>query len=130
MICNILFVGECGSLHTHIIHNTHTNTGYLICNILFVGECGIRFVASGSFARYWSSSFHRAETLLVISGLVGLVTDIRVFLLAPALRLYRLMRYLPTLESLLLSAFSSMQAIFNLSAFIVTMALCFCVMGR
>lgn len=61
---------------------------------------------------------------------IGLISGGKHLLLLPALRMYRLMSYLPTLEALLHSAFASVRAIMNLVIFVLIVAICFNVTGR
>ncbi len=103
---------------------------YLVCNLLFLGELAIRFFAAGSFHLFWVRPFNRFEMLVCGIGVVGLALNNRLLLLLPSIRLYRLMRYIPTLEDLLLSAISSTHAILNLLIFIVIIGITFIVTGR
>ena len=68
--------------------------------------------------------------LLVSFGVIGLIFDLRFFILMPALRLYRLMRYLPTLQHLLELAIGSMKPISNLLVFMLVCSLAVAVTGR
>jgi len=100
------------------------------CFSVFVLEITLRFLAVGDVAKFWDSLFHRAETILIIFTFFGIVFDLDEFKVLAALRGYRLMRYFPTLQSMLQSAVASVQAIFNVMVFISIVGLCFVVAGR
>lgn len=103
---------------------------YIVCNCLFLVETWLRLLAAGTFAQFFASKFHKFELVCVGCGIIGLVTNSKMLLLVPSVRLYRLMGYIPTLEALLLSAVASVQAIFNLGVFIVVIAISVCITGR
>lgn len=103
---------------------------YIACNMIFLVETILRFLASDGVGDFWQSKFNKFELAMVMSGIIGLITKSPLLLLIPALRLYRLMSYFPTLEALLLSAVASVRAILNLCLFILIVALCFAVTGR
>ena len=102
----------------------------LVCTIIFVLEVALNYIAAGSMSRFWAKIFHQFELFLVIMGLIGLLTSSPLFRLLAALRGYRLMKYFPTLQDMLKSAVSSVQAILNVLVFIVLVMLCFVVAAR
>ena len=55
---------------------------------------------------------------MCFAGLLGLVTGVPLLLLLPALRVYRLLIYVPTSLHLLVSAVVATPAILNLIAFV------------
>ena len=65
-----------------------------------------------------------------MTSIIGLLANLPIFRLIPALRGYRLMKYFPTLEDMLKSAVSSVQAILNVFVFILLVMLCFVVAAR
>lgn len=85
---------------------------------------------SGGLNKFWAKLFHQFELFLVVVSIVGLLTNLPIFRLIPALRGYRLMKYFPTLEDMLKSAVSSVQAILNVFVFILLVMLCFVVAAR
>ena len=104
--------------------------GNLVCSIIFMLELTLNFIAAGGFAIFWRKLFHRFEVFLVLSGLLGLITNSQVLVFVPAFRIYRLMKYFPTLHAMLESAVASVQAIVNVMVFILIVMLCFIVAAR
>jgi hypothetical protein len=103
---------------------------HVTCCCVFILESMVRFVASGSAGVFFSSNFHKFESLLISLTVAGLAVEYKPLYLLPALRMYRLMMYLPTLYHLLESALSSFNAIINLMLFIFMISICFCSTGR
>ena len=62
---------------------------YIVCNLLFLSECWVIFAGSGTFTQYFQSRKNKFEMAMVVSGVLGLITNSSILLLAPALRLYR-----------------------------------------
>jgi hypothetical protein len=102
----------------------------LVCAIIFVLELTLNYIAAGGIGPFWAKSFHQFEAFLVVTAVLGLITGSPPFRLLSAFRGYRLMRYFPTLEDMLKSAVSSVQAILNVVTFIVLVMLCFVVAAR
>jgi hypothetical protein len=100
------------------------------CNVVFLAETFLRFTAAGTPRTFWRSKLARFELCMIVFGVAGITTGSHILRLVPALRIYRLMVYLPTLSSLLNSAVSSVKAILNLILFITIVAICFGVSGR
>mmetsp|Transcript_42872 Transcript_42872/g.135198 ORF Transcript_42872/g.135198 Transcript_42872/m.135198 type:complete len:1863 (-) Transcript_42872:2108-7696(-) len=103
---------------------------FLFCNLYFMSESLLRLIESGGVVKFWKDNFNKFEFVLVLVGMIGVITYDPILLLLPALRFYRLMSYFPTLESLLFSAVSSVQAIANVFIFIVMVGICFVIAGR
>jgi hypothetical protein len=100
------------------------------CWGFFLLESTLRYLAVGDLSKYWSSLFHRTEVLLVIITIVGIFADISELKVLSAFRGYRLMKYFPTLQAMLLSAVASTKAILNVVVFTLIVCLCFLVAGR
>lgn len=129
MICHI-FAMISDQHDTDAGWKEYVRIAYLVCNLIFVAELIVRFVAAGTFELFWLRKFNRFEIVVCTVGVLGLATGNRLLLLLPAIRLYRLMRYVPTLEDLLLSAIGSAHAVLNLIIFIAIVGLAFIVTGR
>jgi hypothetical protein len=102
----------------------------IVCNVIFLVETMVRFTAAGSPRIFWRSRLARFELAMIVCGVAGITTGSHILRLIPALRIYRLMVYLPTLGALLKSAVSSVKAILNLVLFITIVAICFGVTAR
>lgn len=108
----------------------YSQNTYYLCNAIFIIDLLIIFLSCDGVGDFWEPAKNRLEIFLCAVGLAGLATGTKFLLLLPAVRLYYLMRYFPTLQALLLSAISSTTAILNLVLFISIVALCFAVAGR
>jgi hypothetical protein len=102
----------------------------IVCVSLFILELTLNYLAVSDMEVFWSKLFHRFEIMMVFISLIGMSFGIPELSVLPALRGYRLMKYFPTLDDMLKSAVSSVQAIFNVLVFIIIVGLCYVVAGR
>ena len=124
------FAMMCDQYDSSPFWKTYARISYIGCTTLFTAELLIRIAAAGSMAVFFSHNINISEILLVSMGIIGLVSNLRFLILIPAARLYRLMRYLPTLEHLLRLAVWSLKPISNLLVFIFVNSLAVAVTGR
>ena len=124
------FAMTCDQYDTTIVWKTYASVSYIVCNALFGVELLLRIAAAGSFNNFFKMKINSFEALMVSVGVSGLIFDLRFFILLPACRLYRLMRYLPTLQHLLELASGSLKPISNLLVFILVVSLAVAVTGR
>ncbi|EKX53939.1 hypothetical protein GUITHDRAFT_132377 [Guillardia theta CCMP2712] len=97
---------------------------------IFAIELVLRYSAYGGIKEFWRRRNNKAESILVILNVIGLILDSKFLTFLAVLRMYRLMIYFPTLYNLLASAIASGSSIFNLVCFIALIALCYAVAGR
>jgi hypothetical protein len=102
----------------------------IICTSIFVFDVILNCVAAGSLTKYWDSLLNKCESILVISGIIGLATGYKLLIVIPALRGYRLIAYTPTLRHMLDSAGASAQVLFNVVVFFISMMIVFTVAAR
>eukprot|EP00961_Rhodomonas_salina_P260007 3513783-Rhodomonas_salina.1 len=112
------------------VWNDYATITYVVANVLFLCELLVRFLAFGGLKHFWAVNTNQSELLITLLGILGLILNSPFMIRIPALRLYRLMRYIPTLQALLFSAVASTRAILNLVIFIAVVAVCFAVAGR
>ena len=124
------FAMTCDQYDTTEFWKKYAEVSYIVCNCLFSAELILRTAAVTSVNNFFEAKINIAEMLLVSFGVIGLIFDLRFFVLMPALRLYRLMRYLPTLQHLLELAIGSMKPISNLLVFMLVCSLAVAVTGR
>lgn len=103
---------------------------YIVANIGFGGEIIVRLFAFTGHPGFFSSRLNVFEAVMLFLGVVGLVLQMPLLKLLPALRLYRLMQYLPTLEHLLILAIGSLAAIGNLFVFVLIVMMAVTITGR
>ena len=108
----------------------YAETAYVVFSIVFAGELLVRILAFASLQTFLSTKINVFEAVMVTTGVMGLVANWPTFRLIPALRLYRLMRYLPTLEHLLELAIGSLKPMSNLLVFVIIVSLAVAVTGR
>ena len=130
MILAHTFAMMCDQYDSSPFWKTYAQMSYIICTILFSAELLIRIAASGSMGVFFNHNINISELLLVLMGILGIILELRFFILIPATRLYRLMRYLPTLEHLLRLAVGSLKPISNLLVFTLVLSLAIAVTGR
>jgi hypothetical protein len=130
MILAHTFAMMCDQYDSSPFWKTYAQMSYIICTILFSAELLIRIAASGSMGEFFNHNINISEVLLVLMGILGLILNLRFFILIPAARLYRLTRYLPTLEHLLRLAVGSLKTISNLLVFTLVLSLAIAVTGR
>jgi hypothetical protein len=116
-------------------HNARVS--YFVFNIIFALDLIVRICASqhmnpghsmvATFAKAKKNIF---EFFLTVVGITGLITNIKVFLLIPVLRVYLLLEYFPTLHHILIMALESSKPLVNVCVFIFVIALAVGVMGR
>ena len=106
------------------------NAVFVAATAVFGAELLLRFTAEGGSKNFFSSSFNTLESSLVIFGVVGLITGNQLFSLLPAIRLFRLCQYWPTLQDLLMDTIDTIGAFLNLLLFVGLVCMCFAVAGR
>lgn len=124
------FAMTCDQYNATAPWKTYASISYVVCNAIFGAELMIRIAAAGSLNNFFQLKINYFEAVLVPVGVTGLIFDLRFFILLPACRLYRLMRYLPTLQHLLELAAGSLKPLSNLLVFILVVSLAVAVTGR
>ena len=125
-----VFAMSCDQFDSPQIWREYAFWSYVVFNALFSFEMLLRAFAAGTVSSFFAKKINIFEFGMVVIGLVGMSTNLRFLKLVPAVRLYRLMSYLPTLENLMLLAIGSFKPMFNLFCFIVVMTLGVAVTGR
>jgi hypothetical protein len=103
---------------------------YIVCNSLFGLELIMRLFAFIGHPGFFSSGLNIFELATVSFGVIGLVFQLPLLTVVPALRLYRLMRYLPTLEHLLILALGSLKPLATLFVFVLVVIMAVTITGR
>jgi len=104
--------------------------GYVIYNCIYSIESFCYAIASSNFTAYIRNPFYFFEFALVMLMWLAIFLGNDALLLVGAIRLYRLMRYFPTLYDLLYAALAATPSLAHLVVFICLVGLAFCVTGR
>ena len=107
----------------------YAHYAHIVSTIVFSMELMVRIVS------FWEPGFFSVrlnsfELVMVSAGVIGLGFQYSLLKLVPAMRLYRLMRYLPTLQHLLILAVGSFNAIFNVLVFVIIAMIAVTITGR
>jgi hypothetical protein len=108
----------------------YAKIAYVVCNICFGLDLIVRLFAFQGQPGFFSSSLNTFELAMLFFGVVGLVLNLPLLMLLPSFRLYRLMRYLPTLEHLMFLAVGSLKALGNLLVFVLVVMTAVTLTGR
>jgi hypothetical protein len=109
---------------------SYSQWSYIVFNGLFFVDLSIRVFAAGDFNTFFEKNKNTFEFLLVMTSMIGLAANAKFLILMASLRVYHLMRYLPTLNNLLILAIGSLKPLSNLMVFILTSSLAVAVTGR
>ena len=104
---------------------------HVIFNSIFALDVTFRLFAWGRF--FLGMRINLFELGLVVAGVIGSAqysNSFKIFRLLPVLRVYLLLRYLPTLHHILIMAIGSAKPLGNVVVFVFTIALAVVVMGR
>ena len=102
---------------------------HIVSTVLFSMELMVRIFAFWN-PGFFSVKLNAFELVMVFLGVLGLGFQYPLLKVMPAMRLYRLMRYLPTLEHLLILAVGSFNAILNVLIFVIIVMVAVTVTGR
>jgi hypothetical protein len=108
----------------------YAKVAYVVCNVCFGLDLIVRLFAFQGKPGFFSSSLNTFELAMLFLGVVGLVLNLPLPTFLPSLRLYRLMRYLPTLEHLMFLAVGSLKAMGNLLVFVLVVMTAVTLTGR
>jgi len=99
-------------------------------NFFFVLEVSLATYGAGSVGVAITSAKFVFELVTTIMGIFGIILNIKFLLVFPAVRLYRLMTYFPTLHHLLHKTVDSTSPIVNLCVFLIMVGTTVALTGR
>ena len=102
----------------------------ILTNAVFISELCLRFAADRFQPIIFKKAFNMFELAMVICGISGLLLDHPVLGLMTIFRLYRLMRYFPTMNYLLMNLMYTKQTFLQLIMFSGMNFLSFAVLAR
>jgi voltage-dependent calcium channel L type alpha-1F len=117
---------------------TNARVLHYLCNIFFTLDIITSMLASqymydgpdSMMATFAKTKRNIFELLITSIGVLGLITNIKVCQVIPALRIYILLQYLPTLHHILIMAIGTAKPLCNIMVFSFVCALAVGVMGK
>ena len=108
---------------------TFVKVADILFNAVFAVELLLRLLAAGFLPQLFIESKSNVfETILVICGIMGVYRDNRALSAVPSARLFRLMKYTPTLDNL--KELTMSLPVASIIAFIFICMLCFAITGQ
>ena len=105
--------------------------GRLGCAFFFTVEIVFKTIDAGGWGNALSSGEYRLDFVVIVLELMGVFWSDAIFLkVVPSVRLYRLMKYFPTLHHLLMSAIESTSPLTSLIIFMIFVSSVVAITGR